>query len=143
MVGTMSEGTRIPGHLAEGVWTWCCFSVLSALFFQLRLFQESQNIESIKLTSVPSASDGWDPGEKPGREPSASLLPWVSCTLISTKWLSGGPMIDELLRDGTAGSLSKAFQRQKGRGICGLPISLPQLTHMMADANCDWERCQL
>jgi hypothetical protein len=58
-------------YLAEGIWTWCCFSMLLALFFQLRLFLESQNIESIKLTSVPSGSDGWDPGEKSGREPSA------------------------------------------------------------------------
>lgn len=55
-------------YLAEGIWTWCCFSVLSALFFQLRLFLESQNIESIKLTPVPSGSDGWDPGEMSERE---------------------------------------------------------------------------
>lgn len=64
---------------------------------------------------------------------------------------NGDSLIDELLRYGTVGSLSKTFQPQKGRGICGfpgfpgthmcgLPISLPLLTLMMADVNCEWER---
>lgn len=131
-------------YLAEGIWTWCCFSVLSALFFQLRLFLESQNTESIKLTSVPSGSHGWDPGEKSGREPSAFPVPWNSCTLTYPKWLSGDPLLDELLRYGIVGSFSMTLLHQKGRGICGLS-GYPCMwsPHLSPSANSQDDRCQL